>query len=222
MSAELTSKIVQIIRKRKEIADEPKWEKERLDSLYAKISELEKRRQQFMRSPGNNTDLIEGLKDIDFPKLLFFIEQEQRVWENLWKRFSRDTLNIGVAGLARQGKSTLLQSLTGLISDDEIPSSDRMPCTSVQSNIYHIPDGETYALVYFYSETSFLNEVISPYYQKLGFASPPKSLAEFRQPLPPQPANLPNPAETEALYKHLHDDYHAHIDKYINPHSADI
>ncbi|MEZ2247388.1 hypothetical protein [Microcoleus sp.] len=216
MSAELTSKIAEIIRKRKEIADEPKWEKERLDSLYAKISELEKRRQQFMRSPGNNTDLIEGLKDIDFPKLLFFIEQEQQVWENLWKRFSRDTLNIGVAGLARQGKSTFLQSLTGLISDDEIPSSDRMPCTSVQSNIYHIPDGETYALVYFYSESSFLNEVIAPYYQKLGFASPPKSLAEFRQPLPFQPANLPNPAETEALYKHLHDDYHAHIDKYSN------
>lgn len=215
MSAELTSKIAEIIRKRKEIADEPKWEKERLDSLYGKISELERRRQQFMRSPGNNIDLVEGLKDIDFPKLLFFIEQEQQVWENLWKRFSRDTLNIGVVGLARQGKSTILQSLTGL-SDDEIPSSDRMPCTSVQSNIYHIPDGETYALVYFYSEASFLNEVISPYYQKLGFASPPKSLAEFRQPLPPQPANLPNPAETEAIYRHLHDDYRAHIDQYSN------
>ncbi|MFB2917877.1 hypothetical protein [Aerosakkonema funiforme] len=215
MSAELTSKIAEIIRKRKEIADEPKWEKERLDSLYAKISDLERRRQQFMRSPSNNTDLIEGLKDINFPKILLFIEQEQQVWKNLWKRFSRDTLNIGVAGLARQGKSTLLQSLTGL-TDDEIPSSDRMPCTSVQSNIYHISDGETYALVYFYSESSFLKEVIAPYYQKLGFASPPKSLAEFRQPLPPQPANLPNPAETEAIYTHLHDDYHAHIDKYSN------
>jgi len=38
--------------------------------------------------------------------------------------FSRSTLNIGVIGRARQGKSRLLQSLTGL-GTEEIPSGDR-------------------------------------------------------------------------------------------------
>jgi len=93
-------------------------------------------------------------------------------------RFSRDTLNIGVIGRARQGKSRLLQSLTGL-SRREIPNADGMHCTGVRSRINHCKDIETYAEVDFYSEDSFLSEIISPYFKELGLGNPPRSIEEF-------------------------------------------
>jgi len=166
-----------------------------------------------MQDPNNSPELGKRLAEIDFPGLLKRLAKEREVFDNLWKRFNRDMLNIGVVGRARQGKSTLLQSLTGL-SDDEIPSSDGLPCTSVQSIIYHHPEDRTYAKVYLYSEEEFIEEVIAPYYQELSLGKPPRLLKEFRKPLPPQPINPPNPAKAESVYKHLRDDYHAHIDKY--------
>jgi len=93
-------------------------------------------------------------------------------------RFSRDTLNIGVIGRARQGKSQLLQSLTGL-GNAEIPAADRDHCTGVRSAIYHRAQRETSAKVYYYTETEFLQEVIRPYFIALDLGVPPASLDEF-------------------------------------------
>lgn len=212
MSTEITNQIANILQKRKATADEPKREKERLESLELRIRQLENLRQQLIHQPSNSSVLVEQLRQIDFSKLLALIVQEQEVWENLWKRFNRDTVNIGVAGLARQGKSTFLQKVAGL-SDAEIPSSDRMPCTSVQSNIYHSKQ-DTYGLVHFHSQTSFLEEVILPYYQELGF-SPPRNLAEFRnKPFPSAPTNPRQPAKADSVYRHLHDEYYDHFDGY--------
>jgi hypothetical protein len=71
----------------------------------------------------------------------------------LKNRFSRDTLNIGVIGRARQGKSRLLQSLTGL-SAAEIPDGDRQHCTGVRSTIHHSNSVDTYGEVWFHTELS--------------------------------------------------------------------
>lgn len=93
-------------------------------------------------------------------------------------RFSRESLNIGVIGRARQGKSRLLQSLTGL-SRREIPDADGMHCTGVRSSICHRANIETYAEVDFYNENSFLGEIIAPYFKELQLGNPPQSLEEF-------------------------------------------
>jgi hypothetical protein len=128
-------------------------------------------------------------------------------------RFSRDTLNIGVVGRARQGKSRLLQSLTGLTAA-EIPDGDRQHCTGVRSTIHHNPTVETYGEVWFHSERSFLDEVISPYYEKLRLGAKPITLEEFaRKPLPPLPSDLPGYAEPGAMYEHL-TRYHTNLEKY--------
>ena len=68
----------------------------------------------------------------------------------------------------RQGKSTFLQSLSGL-TDDEIPACKGGACTAVRSKIYH-HDGETRATVTLHSEDSFLKEVIAPYYKDLNLS----------------------------------------------------
>ena len=185
-----------------------------LQELSRSISTLEVNRQKQLEQCADRSEIVTSLQSIDFSKILQNIKNELEVVDKLRLRFARKTLNIGVVGLARQGKSTLLQILSGL-TDAEIPSSDRMPCTSVQSNIYHQPEGNTYAKVYFHSETSFLKEVIAPYYEQLNFSPIPQTLDDFRhQKFPEKPRNHENPAKAESIYKHLIDDYYQCLDRY--------
>ncbi|MBL1083648.1 hypothetical protein JK359_17015 [Streptomyces actinomycinicus] len=102
-------------------------------------------------------------------------------------RFRRSTLNVGVIGRARQGKSRLIQSLTGL-TDQEVPTSDGGFCTGVTSVLRHEDGVPTQAEVYFHTERSFLSEVIAPYYTELELGPAPRTLDHFAEPLPPEPA----------------------------------
>ena len=103
---------------------------------------------------------------------------------NIHRRLSRDTLNIAVIGLARQGKSRLLQSITGL-SPDVIPDSDRSVCTGVRSDIINDPEASnTWAYVNFLSEEEFITNTVGRYFTELKRHKPglsaPETLAEFR------------------------------------------
>lgn len=77
--------------------------------------------------------------------------------DRLEKRFNRDTINISVVGRARQGKSRLLQSISGL-SNDIIPADDGGDCTGAKSIISN-SDESTHAIVYFYSDIEVVNVV---------------------------------------------------------------
>jgi ribosome-binding ATPase YchF (GTP1/OBG family) len=195
MATEMSGVIDEIIRKRKINSKIPKQILDDLNALELNISHLEELQRSF---PNLTASTSQKVSQIDFKILKNRIFQEKETWEILWKRLNRDTVNIGVIGLARQGKSTFLQKVSGL-TDNEIPSSDRMPCTSVQSNIYHA-DQNTQAKVYFHSESSFLEQVIKPYYEDLGFSNFPKSVSEFRNsPFPSKPTNPRHPAKAEAV-----------------------
>jgi hypothetical protein len=132
------------------------------------------------------------------------INDEVQTLTRLKSRFSRDTLNIGVVGRARQGKSRMLQSLSGL-SAVEIPDGDRLHCTGVRSTIMHNPNVESYGEVWFHTERSFLDEVIAPYYgPELLNTSSPSTLQEFAtNPLPPEPESRYRQAEFGEKYKKL-------------------
>lgn len=118
-----------------------------------------------------------GIQQLPTTSLITHAAGIREELKNLKSRFGRGTLNIGVIGRARQGKSRLLQSLTGL-SAKEIPDGDGMHCTGVRSSIFH-QNGETYAEVYFYTESEFLQQVIQPYYDQLQLGVRPLSLDEF-------------------------------------------
>lgn len=100
---------------------------------------------------------------------------------SLTKRFSKETINVGVAGKARQGKSTLLQKISGL-SNKEIPTSDELPCTGTKSKIFHSEE-DAHAKIEFYPKEEFLKEILHPYFDKLKM-SKPFSLKRFSEPLP--------------------------------------
>ncbi|MBQ3403720.1 MAG: GTPase domain-containing protein [Synergistaceae bacterium] len=103
---------------------------------------------------------------------------------NIHRRLSRDTLNIAVIGLARQGKSRLLQTITGL-SPDVIPDSNGLVCTGVRSDIINDPDAtETFAYVNFLSEEEFITNTVGKYFRELQKhkpgIEPPENITEFR------------------------------------------
>ena len=80
--------------------------------------------------------------------------------DELEAEFTRDTLNIGVSGAARTGKSTTLQHITGL-TDLQIPSGGLNPVTAVRSEIYNSPRQE--AVVSFKTEREFIEGYVRPH-----------------------------------------------------------
>lgn len=200
-----------IIKNRKANATTATKKKEELEELERKIKELQRLRPDILQAPGITPVVSDRLEQVDLQGILDIVTQERELWERIEKRLNRDTINIAVVGLARQGKSTFLQQIT-LLTDEEIPTSDGPPCTTSQSNIYHSPDA-TYGLVHFHSESSFMEQVIVPYFQKLGFPDVPKNIEDFGQAqLPKLPVSFS--ANDESIYNHLKDEYHKHFFDY--------
>lgn len=112
----------------------------------------------------------------DFPDRISEVQAKLR---NLGIRFAKRTINIGVAGTARQGKSTLLRAVSGL-GDEAIPTSDGLPCTGAKSKILH-SESESHAEIEFFSEREFLQNVVHAYYEHLKLPHRPRALAEFKR-----------------------------------------
>ena len=207
-----TAQIASIIEKRQPLATKVEEVENNLQALSSALHVLEQHRSQLL-SQADDLETRGRLQEINLTAIQSEINTELAALSKLRTRFSRKTLNIGVIGRAGQGKSRLLQSLSGL-STDEIPSGDRSHCTGVRSTIHHNPSVETYGEVWFHSERSFLNELISPYYEKLQLSSRPFTLEEFaRNPLPELPKQFSGQAEPGAMYEHLRK-YHTNFDKY--------
>mgnify|MGYP002623698919 CR=1 FL=1 len=125
--------------------------------------------------------------------------------KHIQKRLTRNTLNIAVIGRARQGKSRLLQTITGLTAD-EIPDSNGGFCTGVRSDIINEDTEMTYAIVNFLTEAKFISENVTPYFAELKnfFSIVPTSLSEFKSLSIPMPEDSLDTSINQHL-KHLAD-----------------
>lgn len=122
-------------------------------------------------------------------------------YERELARFERKSLCIGIGGQARVGKSTFLQSVTGL-GEDQIPTSDKFFTTAIRSRIENSREGV--AIADFHSEESFLSDVIHPICDKLRIARP-YSLDEFRREELSFSPDESHPQEDHDLLKRLKD-----------------
>lgn len=205
-------KISEIINQRRPLAKKVEDIENHLKAISSSLFELERHRDQLSLQLEDSI-VLGQLKEINFLEIQSNISSEVGSLSKLKIRFLRDTLNVGVVGRARQGKSRLLQSLSGL-STAEIPSGERSHCTGVRSTIYHAPQSETYAEVFFHTEHSFLDEVINPYFEKLRLGNKPISPEAFAsKALPELPQNLLDNAAPKAMYEHLVK-YHKHYKHY--------
>jgi hypothetical protein len=92
-------------------------------------------------------------------------------------RVHRDSVNLGVVGVTRSGKSTLLRSITGL-GTREVPSSQYNPTTAAPSRIYHKP-GPFRAVVNLHDWTSFRDSYLERLHRSARLGPTPRTLAEF-------------------------------------------
>jgi predicted GTPase len=147
---------------------------QRIDALV-KLEQTQALLLQHNLAPG-----IQGrLRQLPIAPLRQEMEKTKRELELPKKRFSRPTINIGVVGRAGQGKSSLLQSLSDL-DQEIIPSGRGGHCTGVRSIILHAPEQPPHGEITFYAKQALLDEVITPYYQKLPQLGPaPASIDTF-------------------------------------------
>ena len=134
--------------------------------------------------------------------------------ERLEKRFNRETINISVVGRARQGKSTLLQSISGL-ENEVIPASNGGDCTGAKSIIANAP-GKTRARITFYNELEMV-EQIQKYLDEVGIPYRLGSLSQVKNNACKDAINEKQLKEKagrqQSLFQHLKK-YVEHYDEY--------
>ena len=145
-------------------------------------------------------DLATVLQGVSFNDAENRLNEARKACEDALIRLRRESINIGVAGKARQGKSMILQMLTGL-GDKQIPTGDGGFCTAVRS-IVHNRDAQS-ATVHYLTEARLLGDKVYPSYEPvgtsdvaLGLSSRPSSVAAF---LAADLPSIPDTASVEAI-----------------------
>jgi hypothetical protein len=130
-----------------------------------------------LRTADGRNEAITTVADLDVPGLSKMVTETLALLATVRARVSRRTINIGVGGRARNGKSTLLQSLSGL-DDRQIPAGRGQAVTAVRSTIYHSLT-RSEAMLTMHTEASFCEQVVAPYHEVLGLPAAPRTIGEF-------------------------------------------
>lgn len=200
-----------IIARRQKQAQQIQQVRKNLSSRQETLKNLELMRQDLSR----NSNLAARLAEHDFTSILESIDFAKEELDNLEKRLSRQTLNIGVVGRMRNGKSRLLQSLTGL-GDQEIPTSSKGVCTRGLSKVFHVSNPEDKRNeIEFHSWSSF-KEIIHLYFDRLGLPNKPvvpDDMARGQRP-PGLPKDRKGDINARYLYGRLCKEYYGKFDQY--------
>ncbi|MEV6635089.1 hypothetical protein AB0M54_30500 [Actinoplanes sp. NPDC051470] len=94
-------------------------------------------------------------------------------------RVRRETVNIGVIGSTKVGKSTLLRTITNL-PDTVVPSTEFQPTTASASSIYHT-SGAPRATLLLHTWESFRDEYLAPLHELAKLGPAPRDVDEFRR-----------------------------------------
>lgn len=112
-----------------------------------------------------NPEFAEKLQAISTQEFYEKYMSAERALRDLQRRFSRDELHISFVGRAGQGKSLILQRISGL-PGSIIPSAEGGDCTGAKSVISNGPGEETRAKITFYTEQEFVG-IVNKYLEKI-------------------------------------------------------
>ena len=206
MDGPRTARIRAILEKRRKPAQLLTALLGRLETTKRTITESDALRQKLLADPVVTDDVRSRLEAVPIRDMLLRIGTVVDLVGRLQIKFTRETLNIGVVGKAGQGKSSLLQSMTGL-NEAEVPTSKSKHCTGVSAQFVN-QAGDIGGKVWFHSESSFIMEVLAPYYSEsdggLDLGNLPTNLEAFRRnPLPALPAKYASRSAEPTIYENL-------------------
>lgn len=114
---------------------------------------------------GHYPDLAEALQGVSFNEAENRLQKARAACKTALLRLRRESINIGVAGKSGQGKSQILQMLTGL-SDKQIPTGGGSACTATRSIVHN---GKTQsAQVHYLTKDGLLEKKVYPSYAAKG------------------------------------------------------
>lgn len=112
-----------------------------------------------------NFDIVDRIISISTDEFLQFYEVYSCELKRIINRLNRNNLHISFIGRAGQGKSLVMQNISGL-DDLVIPSSDRGDCTGAKSIITNSENSDVEAEIDFYDEKQMV-DIINQYLKKL-------------------------------------------------------
>jgi energy-coupling factor transporter ATP-binding protein EcfA2 len=192
-------KVDEIIERRRPFHEEIQCKQKNLQQQIMALTELKKQYLEIkQQGPQGMFSLIQGLS---LTQLVDEMEAVNKELNKPMRRFARQTLNIGVIGYTGQGKSTLLQNLSG-VGPEAIPTGSGEFCTGVRSVVRHNPDpNKVGGLISFYTQEELLHDVLALYYQRLNLGNVPQTFDGFIS--SPLPRLGENGALSRAMYARL-------------------
>lgn len=168
------------IEKRLQYLDKVEKQIESLDSLMSVIqSQCDAKQGPYYNMLVNDAGMEMRLHHVSTMEVKKLLAETRVELERLKQRFTRKSISLQVFGMAGSGKSTFIQSVTGL-SNDVVLASEGGHCTGVSSFIYNSDHFET--RVYLYTRAELLrvfNKSLSILEEKFSPGTVPKLLQDF-------------------------------------------
>lgn len=135
----------------------------RLENLHQRATapEMSTELEPLMKFP----EIVDTLRLLDTTKFSRTYESVQQTLQWLKTRFARERIHISFVGRAGQGKSLIMQNISGL-SGDTIPSSDGSDCTGAKSIITNTDNPEVSAEITFYTRAEYL-KIVTEYLDEI-------------------------------------------------------
>ena len=121
---------------------------------------------------GGNEELAGKLNAIVVDRFISDCDSTLEELDRLYKRFSRDHVHMSFVGKARQGKSLVMQKISGL-DGSVIPSADGEHCTGAKSIITNTDEPETVGEITFYRADEIV-QIVNDYLQEIFGKDEPK------------------------------------------------
>lgn len=142
--------------------------KKRIEKICLDLNRLQEQKDKMLQNNDRlrlSNESMECIKKLDLRPFQLKQAKLMEDFENIEERFSRNTINIAVIGGARQGKSKLLQTISGL-SDEVIPAFDTSDCTGATSMIKNVQGGSLKADITFKHEIDMI-QCVQEYLDKI-------------------------------------------------------
>lgn len=150
-----------------------------IDRFHKLQEDIEKNRERFSILLGNS-DVPGRIADISTNHFYELFSKYNRELERITSRVQRDSLNISFVGCMGQGKSLVMQSISGL-GGNVIPSADGGSCTGAKSVIVNTNNNSVSAKITFFSQIELVG-IVNKYLDYItGFNSEKVSVSSIEK-----------------------------------------